>query len=105
MKSGPSVEAIRAAELRVVQGKRLTREKLRRLKHSLRAKLSRPSTLAAVAVATGLVGRWLGRSRDVNRASSAKPCEGAAVKSGASVVLGIAARYLVPVLVDWFGRK
>jgi hypothetical protein len=61
MMRAPTLAAICAAELRVAQSKRNTRDSLRRVRVAFRATLARPSTLALVAAAAGLLVLWLAR--------------------------------------------
>lgn len=61
MMPAPDRAAIHAAELRVAQARSNSRDSLRRVRVAFRATLVRPSTLALVAGAAGLVGFWLAR--------------------------------------------
>ncbi|HKA41017.1 MAG TPA: hypothetical protein VKF40_03415 [Burkholderiales bacterium] len=61
MKRAPTLAAIHAAELRVVQSERRVRDATRRLGAALRAELSRPSVVAVIAGVGGLCGIWLAR--------------------------------------------
>ena len=61
MMRAPALAAIHAAELRVAQSARNTRDGLRRARVAFRATLARPATLALVAGAAGLIGFWLAR--------------------------------------------
>lgn len=53
--------AIRAAELRIEQSRRDTREHWRCARAASRSMLARPSTLALTAAAAGVLGMWLTR--------------------------------------------
>lgn len=61
MMRAPALSAIHAVELRIAQSQLATRASLHRAHVALRTTLSRPSTLALVAGATGLFGFWLAR--------------------------------------------
>ena len=61
MKRAPTLAAIHAAELRVVQSERRVRDATSRLGAALRAGLSRPSVVAVIAGAASLCGIWLAR--------------------------------------------
>lgn len=88
----PTLAAIYAAELRVVQAKQSTRNSLRRARVALRATLVRPSTLTLVAGTTGLLGFCLTRRRQQHATSSAD--RGVApTASAAGLVLAFIVRY------------
>ena len=98
MMRAPTLAAIYAAELRVAQSKRNTRDSLRRVRVAFRATLARPSTLALVAGAAGLFGFWLAR-RPQPQATS--PSDGATVApttSVAGLVLAFIVRYAMQLL-------
>jgi hypothetical protein len=90
----PTLAAIDAAELRVAQSRRNTRESLRRARVEFRAILARPSTLALVAGAAGLLGFWLERRPQPRASSSADGVAGVAAKtSAAGLLLALIVRY------------
>lgn len=94
MTRAPTLAAIHAAELRVAQSRRDTADGLRRARVALRATLARPSTLALVAGAAGLLGFWLARRRPQPQATPAS--DGAAIVTSTSVaglVLALIVRY------------
>ena len=90
----PTLDEIHAAELRVAQSKQTTRDTLRRVRVAFRAALARPSTLALVAGAAGLLGFWLAR-----RPQMVSGADGGAVATRASaagsVALGFIVRYAI----------
>jgi hypothetical protein len=89
----PTLAAIYAAELRVVQARQSTRDSLCRARVALRATLARPSTLAVVAGAAGLLGFWLAR-RPPPQATSTAAGEGVATTTSATgLVLAFIVRY------------
>lgn len=98
MKQPPTLEAIYAAELRVVQARQRTGDSLARARTSLRAqrallraRLARPQTLIAVAATAGLLGFWLMRRSRTRRAAAAP---GPAVKTSlAGLLLASFMRY------------
>ena len=61
MKRAPTLAAIHAAELNVVQSERRVRDATTRLGAALRAELSRPSVVAVIAGVASLCGIWLAR--------------------------------------------
>ena len=112
-----SKEAIYAAELRVVEAKRATREHFDRSRTALRTTIARPTTLAAVfALATG-AGFWLTRKEKRptkvtyrSRSSSEAATTAAASTSIAGLVLAFAMRYAMergPALAKalWMARQ
>jgi hypothetical protein len=87
----PTLAAIHAAELRVAQSERNTRDSLRRVRVASRAALSRPFTLALVAGAAGLFGFWLARRPQPRATTSSDGV--AATRSAAGLVLAFMVRY------------
>jgi hypothetical protein len=63
MMRAPTHSAIRAAELRIAQSKRSTRDSLAGARFALRARLLRPSTLAFAVGSATFLGCWLARPR------------------------------------------
>lgn len=93
MMRAPTLAAIDAVELRVVQAKQNTRDSLRRARVALRATLARPSTLALVAGAAGLLGFWLARRPQPPATSTADGVGVATTASAAGLVLAFIMRY------------
>jgi hypothetical protein len=91
MMRAPALAAIHAAELRVAQSGRNTRDGLRRARVAFRATLARPATLALVAGAAGLAGFWLVR-RPRRQAPSTTEAAGVGKKASA---VGVALAYIV----------
>lgn len=89
----PAVVGIYAAELRVAQSRLNTRDSLGRVRVAFRATLARPSTLALVAGAAGLLGFWLARRPQPRAASSADGVGVATTASAAGLVLAFIVRY------------
>lgn len=89
----PDLAAIYAAELRVAQSKQDTRDGLRRVRVAFRAALARPSTLALVAGAAGLLGIWLARRPQPQATSSSAGVAVAATTSAVGLVLAFIVRY------------
>ena len=92
MKKAPTRAAIHAAELRVAQAKRNTRDSLGRAGVALRAALARPTTLALVAAAAGLLGFWIAR-RPKRVPTSSGEIGAAKTSSAAGVALAVILRY------------
>jgi len=63
MNRAPRIAAIHAAEARIAQSRRDTRDGLTRAEAAFRTNLSQPSTLALAAMAGGLLAFWLPRRR------------------------------------------
>jgi hypothetical protein len=85
--------AIDAAELKVAQCTRNTRDSLRRVRATFRATLARPATLTLIAGAAGLFGFWLAR-RPRPQATSASDGVGVVkATSAAGLVLAFLVRY------------
>lgn len=95
MTRAPTLAAIHAAELRVAQSKRNTRDGLRRVRVAFRATLVRPSTLALVVGAGGLFGMWLARRPQVTSASGAGAGGVATRTSAGGLVLAFIGRYMM----------
>ncbi|MEO7726523.1 MAG: hypothetical protein ABIS45_04670 [Burkholderiales bacterium] len=100
MKKPPTLEAIYAAELRVVQARQRTRDSLIRARVrarvAVRATLARPLTLGLVAVAAGACGFWLMRRGRTRRAAVSA---GVATKTSvAGLLVAFAMRYGRPAL-------
>jgi hypothetical protein len=89
----PDLAAIHAAELRVAQSQRNTRDGLRRARVAFRAVLIRPSTLALVAGAAGLFGFWLARRPQPQPRAPASTAGVAATNSAAGLVPAFILRY------------
>ena len=89
----PTLAAIYAAELRVVQAKQSTRDSLCRARVVLRATLARPSTLALVAGAAGALGFWLARRPQPRATFSANGVGVATTTSAAGLALAFIVRY------------
>ncbi len=99
MKRAPTREAIDAAEARLAESRRRTRDGLHRARVAFRASLTRPSTLAlaaGAAGAAGLIGLWLGR-RPRRRAASRKV--------GAGVALAAYAAPFVQAMIVRYGKE
>jgi hypothetical protein len=97
MTRAPTPAAIYAAELRVAQAKRNTRESLQKANTAFRAALVRPTTLLGVLAASGVVGFFLARRPKKVQVSSA-PSETASVAattSLAGVILAFIVRYVM----------
>ena len=93
MMRAPTLAAIYAAELRVAQSKGNTRDSLRRVRVAFRATLARPSTLALVAGAAGLLGFWLARRPQPQATSSSDGVTVAPITSALGLVLAFIVRY------------
>lgn len=93
MTRAPTLAAIYAAELRVAQAKRNTRDSLHRGRVAFRAVLVRPSTLALVAVAMGLFGFWLARRPQPRATPSSDAVAVATTTSALGLVLAFIVRY------------
>lgn len=93
MMRAPTLAAIYAAELKVAQSKRNTRDSLRRARVALRATLARPSTLALVAGAAGLFGFWLARRPLPQAKSSAAGVGVITTTSAVGLVVAFIVRY------------
>lgn len=93
MMRAPTLAAIDAAELRVAQSKLNTRDSLCRVRVASRAALARPSTLAVVAGAAGLLGFWLARRPQPRATSSSDGVGVATTTSAAGLVLAFIMRY------------
>ncbi len=89
----PDLAAIHAAELRVDQCRRNTRESLRRVRAASRAALARPATLALVAGAAVLFGFWLVRRPQPRATSSSDGVAAATTTSAVGLVLAFIVRY------------
>lgn len=87
----PTLAAIYAAELRVAQSERSTRDSLCRVRVASRAALLRPFTLALVAGAAGSFGFWLARRPQPRATTSSDGA--AATTSAAGLVLAFVVRY------------
>lgn len=96
MKQPPTLEAIYAAELRVVQARQGTRDSLARARVAVRATLARPLTLGLVAVAAGALGFWLMRRGRSRRAAANAGV--AAKTSVAGLIVAFIMRYGRPAL-------
>lgn len=59
MKPVPTLAAIHAAELRLIQSRRNVRQGVARTRSALREAVTRPSTLVLVAVAAGVSAFWV----------------------------------------------
>lgn len=73
MMPSPRAAEVHAAELRVALGRQETLDELARARAALRAALVRPSTLALVAGASGLLGYWFARRPASAAASDRTP--------------------------------
>ena len=93
MMRAPDRAAIHAAELRVAQARRNCRDSLRRVRVAFRASLVRPTTLALVAGAAGLVGFWLARRPQPRPQATASTAGVAATTSAAGLALAFIVRY------------
>jgi len=98
MKHAPTLAAIDAAELRMEQSRRETREGLRRVRHAVRETVTRPSTLAAaggLASVAGLAGFLLARRprRSTRRAAYATGAGLVAASSVAAIARLLLSRY------------
>jgi hypothetical protein len=93
MMRAPGLAAIHAAELRVAQSERNTRDSLRRVRVAFRAALVRPATLALIAGAAGLAGFWLARRRQPPPQATASTAGVAATTSAVGLVLAFVVRY------------
>jgi hypothetical protein len=89
----PTLAAIYAAELRVAQSKRNTRDSWRRVQAALRATLARPATWALVVGAGGLFGMWLARRLHTKPASAGGSV--ATTTSAAGLVSAFIGRYVM----------
>jgi hypothetical protein len=95
MMRAPALAAIHAAELRVAQAERNSRDSLRRVRVAFRAALVRPSTLALVAGAAGLFGFWLARrpQPQPQPQATASTAGATATTSAIGLVLAFMVRY------------
>lgn len=95
MMRAPGLAAIHAADLRVAQAQRSSRDSLRRVRVAFRAALVRPSTLALVAGAAGLAGFWLARRQQPQPQpqATASTAGVAATTSAVGLVLAFVVRY------------
>ena len=100
MKRAPTLAAIRVAELKVVQSKRNTREALDRARIALRSRLAKPSTLALVAGAAGVLGYVAGRPIRSEVSSGAGAAGAAATTSAAGLGFALLWRYALRRLPD-----
>lgn len=99
MKRGPTLAAIYAAELRVVEAKQNTRDSLSRARTALRETVARPSTLMWVVGAAGIGGFLLTRRRRGHAKAAATGVVGtAATTSALGVVMAFIMRYGQPAL-------
>jgi len=98
------VAAIRAAELRIEQSRRDTREHLRRARAATRSIFARPSTLALTAAAAGALGFWMTR-RAPPPAKSATVVDTAAKTSVIGLTLAFFVRYAVQMLTPLALRR
>ena len=116
MNRAPSRAAIYAAELRVGEAKRATRENAQRARTALRERLAQPTTLIAVFAASAAGGFLLARRNKqtkvkVRYRSSADSAKTAAASTSiAGLVLAFAMRYAMeraPALVQavWTARQ
>ena len=88
MKRAPTMAAINAAELRLLQSKLNVRQSVEGTRSALRTAIKRPSTLALVALGSGITAYWitrkLGRSVESvpdNAGSAAKASHGGFVRN------------------------
>lgn len=93
MTRAPTLDVIYAAELRVAQSKQATLDSLRSVRVAFRATLARPSTLALVVGAGGLLGMWLARRPQATARSDAGG--GATSVSTRGLVLAFIGRYMM----------
>lgn len=104
MTRAPTPAAIHAAELRVAQSRRDIGDSLRRAHGAFRANLARPSTLALVAGAAGVLAFWMGRRTLPRPAPSSAGV--ARTASTASLVRALILRYgirYLPLILRRFG--
>lgn len=93
----PDLAAIRAAELRLEQSRRDTREHFGRARAASRMILARPSTLALTAAAAGVLGLWMTR-RARPSTNAATVVNSAAKTSVIGFTLAFLARYAMQIL-------
>ena len=93
MMRAPRQTAVYAAELRVAQSRFDTLTGLRRASGAFRAALIRPSTLALIVAAGGLLGFWLVRGRRPQAPYASGPVAVAATTSVAGLVMAFVLRY------------
>jgi len=95
MMRAPDLAAIHAAELRVAQSGRNTRDGLRRVRVAFRAAVVRPTTLALVAGAAGIFSYWLARrpQPQPQAQATASTAGVAATTSAVGLALAFVVRY------------
>ena len=91
MMRAPDLAAIHAAELTVAQCRSDARDGLRRARLAFRENLARPSTLAVIAGAAGILGFWLAFRRPQRVTPS--PAGMAAKTSALGLVLAFIVRH------------
>jgi hypothetical protein len=107
MKRAPTRSEINAAEFNLAQAQQDVIDSLRRLRVAVRETLARPSTLAVVGGAAGLLGFWLAR----RPRGAPAPTDTARQKTTArGLILAFATRYAMqrlPHLLSqlWAGRQ
>jgi hypothetical protein len=89
----PSLTAIYAAELKVALARRNTSDGVGRARLAFRTALARPSTLALVAVASGVLGFWLASRPEPRSKSTTRSAGTAARNSTAGLVLAFLVRF------------
>ena len=92
MKRIVSLTEIHAIEVRVAQSRANTLTELRRANVALRSLLARPTTLAMVAGAAGVVGFWLTR-RPASSKASPDAADVTSRPSAAGVFLAVIVKY------------
>ena len=92
MTRAPTLAAVHKAEVRLAQSRRDTADSLRRARVAVRATLARPSTLALVAGAAGLLGFWLARRQPQPQAI---PSSGGAAIVAKTSVAGLVLAFVV----------
>lgn len=93
MMRAPTLAEIDVAELRVVQSKRIVRQSVDRTRTAVRQAVTRPSTVALVAVAAGISTFWVARRRRPSIGSSPSRSGIAATAALAGIVRAFIARY------------
>lgn len=93
MTRAPTLAAIDAAELRVALARRNTWDDLGRVRVAFRTTLARPSTLALIAGAAGLLGFWIARRPEPQATPTSKGSGAATTNATAGLVLTFIVRY------------